>query len=44
MSKKQHGNKEAKKPKQAPRLTPPPTGGPAAGTGNGWPRPPQDRK
>lgn len=30
MRKRTHGNKEAKKPKQAPRITPPQAGGPNA--------------
>jgi hypothetical protein len=39
MSKKSNGNKEAKKPKQAPRVAPPPTGGPNAPTLAGWQKP-----
>jgi hypothetical protein len=39
MSKKSNGNKEAKKPKQAPRVAPPPTGGPNAPALAGWQKP-----
>jgi hypothetical protein len=44
MSKRVHGNKEAKKPKQGPRVAPPPAGGPTAPTRPAWPKPNQARK
>lgn len=43
--KRTRGNKEVKKPKQAPRVTPPPAGGANAPTAQAaWPRPQQAKK
>lgn len=39
MSKRVHGNKEAKKPKQGLRVAPPPAGGPSAPATASWPKP-----
>jgi hypothetical protein len=44
-NKRTRGNKEAKKPKQGPRVVPPPAGGVNAPPAPaGWPRPQQGRK
>jgi len=44
MSKRVHGNKEAKKPKQAARLLPPPAGGPNAPVQPAVPKPHPGRR
>jgi hypothetical protein len=43
-NKRTRGNKEAKKPKQGPRVAPPPTGGVNAPTLVGWQKPHQVKK
>lgn len=44
MSKQVRDSAKGKKPRQGPRVTPPPTGGPSAPTQPQWPRAHQAKK